>query len=149
MQSPYFISENQVELLVGQFIDKTLPKQEWTHEAHLATAVWHLRQYSPVETLGLMRSRIITYNAAVGGINDLQNGYHETLTVFWIAAVHEFLNKTARDRPVHELCNELFASTLSSRNLAMEFYTREKLFSTETRAVWTEPDKKSLNFSEI
>jgi hypothetical protein len=36
-----------------------------------------------------MRPRIRRFNESVGGVNDDQNGYHETLTVFWLWALKE------------------------------------------------------------
>jgi hypothetical protein len=142
----HFDSSEGVEGLAGAFLDQTLPKVFWTHEAHLAVALWHLSQYTPVETLGLMRSRIISYNVAVGGTNDLQNGYHETLTVFWIAAVQAFVAQHDKTLPLLGSCEALFAHRLGERTLPLTYYSRERLFSVEARAKWTPPDLRTIEF---
>ena len=47
-----------IERLVAAFIDCTLPKVEWTHEAHLRVGLWH-RLHMPAElVLGTLRERI-------------------------------------------------------------------------------------------
>ena len=43
--------QSSTEELVEKFRSRTLPKQEWTHEAHLKVGIWHLLHYSPDESL--------------------------------------------------------------------------------------------------
>lgn len=140
MKAPYFSSDAEVETLVEGFINKTLPKTEWTHEAHLAACLWHLLRFNTTESLLMLRARIITYNESVGGINDLHNGYHETITTFWIEAVNAYLNNKNRSFPVSQLCNELFDSPYADRTLPLQFYSRECLFSVEARATFVQPN---------
>jgi len=40
-----------IEGLVGRFLACTLPKAEWTHQAHLAVGAWHVDRYGPDEAL--------------------------------------------------------------------------------------------------
>lgn len=86
-----------------------------------------------------MKSNIITYNISVGGENSFKAGYHETLTVFWLRIIDRFLNDQ-RHEPLFELCNEFLMSPSASKELPLEYYTKERLFSTQARATWIEPD---------
>ena len=78
--------------VVRGFEDRTLPKEQWTHEAHLVTAVWYHANYSADEAICFLRSGIIAFNLAKGGKNTPQDGYHETLTLFWCKTVNDFVS---------------------------------------------------------
>jgi len=91
-----FHSDGDIEALVAQFQARTLPSARWTHQAHLATAVWFLKHHSRDEATCYLRSGIIAYNVAIGGQNTPAGGYHETLTLFWIDVVARYLEATGR-----------------------------------------------------
>lgn len=60
--------------------DRTLPKPEWTHNAHFAAAVWLIR--SPLyDAERDMPAMIRRYNLACGVANTDTEGYHETITL--------------------------------------------------------------------
>jgi hypothetical protein len=40
-----YATSEEVERLVAGFLDCSLPREAWTHNAHLAVAVWHLRRH--------------------------------------------------------------------------------------------------------
>lgn len=131
--------------IIQSFIKLTLPKAEWTHEAHLVTCIWHLEQYNKLESICLLRSRIITYNQSAGGQNTTTGGYHETLTQFYVKIIELFLKNL--DNPnlnFEEKCDRLLKSTIANREYPLEYYTKELLFSLTCRATWVEPDLKAL-----
>ena len=64
---------------------RTLPREKWTHEAHLAASTWIVRDRTDIVPELEMRSIISAYNEAVGGVNDDSQGYHETITQVYIA----------------------------------------------------------------
>jgi hypothetical protein len=131
--------------IANQFISCTLPKDQWTHDAHLITCVWHLQHYSQLETICLLRTRIIAYNLSVGGQNTTSSGYHETLTQFYVKIIDKFfvenenLNHTFENK-----CEILLKSSLAERDYPLQFYTKEKLFSLTCRATWVEPDLQQI-----
>jgi hypothetical protein len=133
------------ETVVSQFISCTLPKSDWTHEAHLVTCVWHLENYNQLEVIYLLRSRIIKYNIISGGQNTTTSGYHETLTQFYIKKIEHFLreNENINDT-FSDKCNKLLESPLADRNYPLKFYTKELLFSLTCRATWVEPDLHNI-----
>jgi len=139
----YRTVEEVFEVLRG-FADRTLPRERWTHGAHLTVALWHLLQYDWPEAVTRVRAGIKAYNAAHGVRQTPTGGYHETLTLFWMRAVRAFL-ETGRNegRSLVALANALVAS--ADRDLPLRHYSRELLFSTEARAGWVEPDLMPLD----
>ncbi len=65
----------------------TLPRPEWTHEAHLAACLWLLTERPDVDVDAGIPGIIRRYNASVGGVNDDTQGYHETITRAHVAGV--------------------------------------------------------------
>jgi hypothetical protein len=129
--------------LAGEFIARTLPKSDWTHEAHLRVGLWHTLHHPRDVALALLRDRIRSYNAATGVQNTSSNGYHETITRFYLAVIRAFLASVDAGRPIDELAQELIAR-FGDRNLPLRHYSRERLFSTEARLGWLEPDLEPL-----
>jgi hypothetical protein len=41
----------ELEDLVRRFAERSLPKAEWTHAAHLAVGLWHVSRYGRDEAL--------------------------------------------------------------------------------------------------
>ena len=139
-----FHTTGDVLALVRGFDDCTLPREEWTHAAHLTVALWHLLQYDWPEAVARVRLGIQRYNAAHGIRTTPTGGYHETLTLFWMRRVRSFLEEGRNEaRSLVALANDLADS--ADRNLPLEYYTRERLFSAEARAAWVEPDLKTLS----
>ncbi|MCC6727178.1 MAG: hypothetical protein IT258_21925 [Saprospiraceae bacterium] len=146
MQQDYLLPLADAERLIAGFNACTLPKEEWTHEAHLIGGLWMLSQFGD-KALDEMRTRIKRFNESVGGVNDDQNGYHETLTVFWLWALREmfadddgklYWNQDAVD-------DIIFDETLADRNLWAEFYSKERMMSVEARRQYVAPDLKPMD----
>jgi len=130
---------------VGEgMIERTLPRPDWTHEAHLATCAWLLLErpdLSPERDLpGLIRR----YNESVGGVNSDSEGYHETITQCFIIAVRLYLARTDPARPLVEKVNGLLCSEEGRRDWPLGFYSGELLFSREARLARVEPDLATL-----
>ena len=140
--SPRYAGEAEVDDLARRFLDRTLPKAEWTHAAHFAVALWLLRRRpdaAETEMPGLIRA----YNAAVGTANTDSSGYHETITLASLAAARSVGGAWA-DRPLHEALEALMATDLGRRDWLLAYWSRERLFSTDARRGWVEPDLTPL-----
>ena len=75
-----FTSDAEIKSTTDAFMAKTLPKPDWTHEAHFAVALCLLAD----ETRDVFREmplRIRAYNEATGVANTETEGYHETITL--------------------------------------------------------------------
>jgi hypothetical protein len=125
---------------VGEgLLARTLPRAEWTHEAHLAACLWLLTEQPQVLPERDLPAIIHSYNESVGGVNDDTQGYHETLTQLYIRGVRLFLGSCAETGLV-ERVNALLASPMARRDWPLRFYSREVLFSVAARRGWVDPD---------
>ncbi len=137
---------------ITAFEEGTLPREEWTHRAHLTMALWYVRCYPAAEAERRIREGIKHYNAAVGVVSTPTSGYHETLTCFYTLAVKRFVESADDDDDdddaalsIETLVETMLASEIADRAYPLRFYSKELLFSTEARAAWTEPDKCGLD----
>ena len=118
----------------------TLPKEGWTHEAHLSTCLWLIVERPEVLPERDLPGLIRRYNESVGGQNTDTAGYHETITQLYIRGVRAFLAMREGD-DLLALVNGLLESPVGPRDWPLRFYSRERLFSVEARRGWIEPDK--------
>ncbi len=130
------------DVLVSQFRSQSLQKSDWTHEAHLVVALWHLLEYKDFHsTLCHLRTGIILQNHSVGIQNTESRGYHETITVFWTKELEKFLqNETSRDFLI--LAEKLLTETaFTEKEYVFQFYDKETLKSVRARATHVPPIK--------
>ena len=59
---------------------RTLPRADWTHEAHLAATTYLLTRRPDIDLDNELPGIIRRYNESVGGVNNDTQGYHETIT---------------------------------------------------------------------
>jgi hypothetical protein len=121
-----------------------LPREEWTHEAHLAATIYLLLKHPEIDLAAELPGLIRRYNERVGGVNDDTQGYHETITRMYLRGVRLFLEEADTRRPIHELVNELLHSPMGKRDWPLRFYSRERLMSVEARRDFIEPDVRAL-----
>lgn len=138
MDTP-FGTETDILGVVRGFESRTLPKEKWTHEAHLVTAIWYHVNFSEYEAICLLRTGIAAYNEATGGKNTPSDGYHETMTLFWCKTVNDFV-AAHQDLSLIGLCRKFLASEMASKEYPFRFYSREVLLSLKARAICVAPD---------
>jgi hypothetical protein len=117
----------------------TLPKAAWTHEAHLSTCLWLLMERPDVDLDRELRDLIRRYNLSVGGMNDSQNGYHETITRVFLMGTRRFLERSAR-LDLLTAVNALLAAPEGKRDWPLRFYSRDRLFTPDARLGFVPPD---------
>jgi hypothetical protein len=139
-----FASDAEIEHLGERFLARTLPKAEWTHEAHLATTTWLLLRRPDVDVDSELPDLIRRYNESVGGVNSDSEGYHETITRVFLSGVRLFLAEADRTEPLHELVNALLLSPMGRRDWPLRYYSRERLLSVEARRNFVPPDLAAL-----
>ena len=139
-----FKSDAEIAHLGEGLLARTLPKAEWTHEAHLAATTWLLTQRPDVDVDQRLPDIIRRYNESVGGVNSDSEGYHETITRVFLHGVRLFLAEADSHEPLHELVNELLLSPMGRRDWPLRFYTPQRLFSVEARREWVPPDIASI-----
>lgn len=122
-----------------RFLARTLPKPEWTHEAHISTTSWIILERPDISPERDLPNLIRRYNESVGGVNSDTEGYHETITQVFIRTLRLGLAKSEGQG----LCERVNATLLAPegrRDWPLRFYSRERLFSKEARLGWVEPD---------
>ena len=132
-------SDEEVLLLVRAFEERTLSKADWTHAAHLTVGLYYCLRESFGVAKNLIRDGIYWLNDAHGTPNTESSGYHETLTVFWMTTVDDFLEKRGRRGGLAVLANALIAE-INDSGLPLNYYSRELLFSPAARAACVAPD---------
>jgi hypothetical protein len=118
---------------------RSLPRADWTHEAHLAACAWLILESPDIAPERDLPAIIRAYNESVGGVNDETQGYHETITQVSIRAVRRALVRS-EGRRLCERVNALLTAAEGRRDWPLRFYSAELLFSTEARLGWVEPD---------
>jgi hypothetical protein len=118
----------------------TLPRLEWTHEAHLGACLYIVRNRPDVAPERDLPGIIRRYNESVGGVNDDHNGYHETITQIFIAAVRAHLSERSPGDTVRDAVNSLLLSERGKRDWPLRRYSRARLFSVEARRGFVPPD---------
>ena len=139
-----FASDADVEHVGEGFLALTLPKPDWTHEAHLGTTTYLLLRHPEIDLDKEFPNLIRRYNESVGGVNSDAEGYHETITRVFLHGVRLFLREAGFHAPVHELVNELLLSRIGRRDWPLRFYSPATLFSVEARRKFVEPDIAAL-----
>lgn len=140
----YFASPAAVTRVGEGLLARTLPKPEWTHEAHLAATTYLLLEHPEIDIDAALPGIIRAYNVSVGGVNDDTQGYHDTITRSYLHGVRLFLSEADRVEAIHELVNALLKTPMGRRDWPLRFWSRELLMSVEARRGWVAPDLASL-----
>jgi len=136
-------SSEEITDLVAAFESCTLDRGLWTHHAHLTVALWYLIRRPKEEATRLIREGIKRYNEACGVVTTRDSGYHETVTLFYIWLVDDFVKGLDETDSIVETANELI-NARGDKTLPLQYYSRERLMSWEARTGWIEPDLRPL-----
>ena len=135
-----FADDAAVRSVGERMLERTLPRPEWTHEAHLATCAWIVLERPDIVPERDLPDLIRRYNESVGGVNSDSEGYHETITQVSIRAVRAALARS-EGRGLCERVNALLLAEEGRRDWPLRFYSAELLFSVHARLGWVEPDR--------
>ena len=139
-----FTSDAAVRRIGEGLLGCSLPRADWTHEAHLAATMYLLLRHPEIDLERELPRLIRRFNESVGGINDDSQGYHETITRVFLHGVRLFLRKAQCTEPLYELVNQLLLSPMGKRDWPMRFYSPERLFSVDARKGFIAPDVAAL-----
>jgi hypothetical protein len=138
------VTESYIESFMRAFEVGSLSKSEWTHSRHLVMALWYLRHHNRDEATSLIRDGIQRFNERQGNLT----GYHETITLAWVAVIESFLSVRDLDEPVSVLAGELLRQC-GDKDYLLRFYSKERLFSDEARHRWVAPDLATIGEREL
>lgn len=132
---------NTVEFIEA-FENTTLPKELWTHEAHVHAAWYYARSRPFDDALEAMRTGIQKYNLVIGVDAGDDSGYHETVTVAWMRIMHSMVQGRSAEEAFDEFLDA--HPELLEKQILLRYYSRACLVSSEARAGFVEPDISSL-----
>lgn len=135
-----FHSDAEIEHIGEGLLARSLPRAEWTHEAHLAATTYLLLKRPDVDIDQELPGIIRRYNESVGGVNSDSEGYHETITQVSIRGVRAALARSEGQEGLAARVNNLLQAPEGRRDWPLRFYSRALLFSKEARLGWSEPD---------
>jgi len=123
------------------FKSRTLPADEWTHEAHLLTALSLINEHGLEKAEAIMPGMIRDYNISRGGINSATEGYHHTITIFYLRVIETFRGKNS-GLAFADLATQLLNSEIAEPYFTLNYFSKEHLFTPEARLGLVDPDIK-------
>ena len=120
-----------------------IANENFHHASHLHVAWVYLSESSSVkEAASKMREALRRFASSAGKLEK----YHETITLFWVhllACGHAADSGKTLEEIVHA------NPGLLEKNFPLAYYSAERLFSDNARALWVEPDLKPLSVDAI
>jgi hypothetical protein len=141
-----YLNDHEIERIGSAFIERALPKPEWTHAGHFAAVLYLLRHRPDWDVSAALPPLIRAYNEATGVANTDSGGYHETITQASIRAARHVLNAHGPDVPLHRVVNTLLESEMGRSDWLLRYWSRATLFSVAARRHWVAPDLAPLPF---
>ncbi len=138
------LTDTDIDRIARGVTDRTLPKPEWTHAAHFATALWMITRHGS-DAERLMPGLIRAYNEATNTPNTDTGGYHETITLASLRAAR-FMLEAHPDMGLSDVLAALMARDFGKSGWLLAYWCKETLFSVEARRGWVEPDVQQLPF---
>jgi len=141
------VSKKDIDKLVNSFLERTLPRSRWTHQAHLIVGTAMNLRYGLEKGVVKMRDGVVQYNVSCGVENTLTSGYHETITVFYMIMISYKLRTVAGAFSEMGKYMHILNSELSRPGIINDYYSSELICSEQARNAWVDPDIKDLPHS--
>ncbi|QDV21574.1 hypothetical protein Pan153_62640 [Gimesia panareensis] len=128
--------------LLEAFEACTLPFEEWTHRSHLRVAYLYASRFPYAEALNRMRASIKAYNKATDTPEELERGYHETITVAFVRLVTQAIRERgpfASSQEFYEACGSAL-----KKGVLLDYYSKGRLITLEAKQGFVEPDLQPL-----
>lgn len=113
--------------------------EEFHHRDHIKVAYLYLRRYPLGEAIAKVRTGLQALAAAWGApVDDLERGYHETVTQAWVRLVHVTLSHCGGAESADTFCEQ--QPQLMQKAHLESFYSRERLMTWTAKREFVEPD---------
>lgn len=139
-----FTTLGEVEGLVQRFEAGRLPQAEWDQAARLTVALWNLLHHPEHVATARTIEGIRAHNRAHGIRQTSEEGYHETVTLFWLVITRRFIDRLPRRDVTLELFNAFVDELAPREALIYEHYSPQRLRSAKARQQWVAPDLRPL-----
>lgn len=137
-------SESEIDEFIAAFEGCTLPKERWTHGAHLLTGACYVHELGRDAALERMRVCVRRYNESVGGKNTETSGYHETITAMWIRLL-DGLRREVGATERAEFARLAVERFVAEKDVFKRYYDFDVVGSVEARRVWVAPNLMGLD----
>lgn len=138
MMEIYYKADDEIRALVSAFEACNFHPSEFRHYQHLTVALWYVWHLSPDEASVKMTEGIRRLAETYGKM-----GYHETITLFWLRIVANFVGEHRSNGSLSATANALI-DRCNDKDLIGQFYSAELLATDKAKAEWVEPDLKAL-----
>jgi hypothetical protein len=123
---------------------ETCTIEEFHHRDHIKVAYLYLRRHpldlAIVKVCTGLQALAVAWNAPV---DDLEKGYHETMTQAWVRLVHQALTDGGAAEDADAFCDQ--QPQLLQKTALRSFYSRERLMTWEAKREFVEPDLAPFN----
>ena len=134
----YYKTDDEIHALVSAFEACSFHPSEFRHYQHLTVALWYVWHLSPEEATAKMTTGIRRLAETYGKM-----GYHETITLFWLRIVANYVAEYRPKTYLTAIANALI-DNCNNKDLIGQFYSAELLATDKAKAEWVEPDLKAL-----
>ncbi|MDQ3714216.1 MAG: hypothetical protein M3388_18645 [Acidobacteriota bacterium] len=124
-------SEDEILNIIRVFENGTIWREDWRHNEHLTVAFYYAFHHDYETALDKMRIGIFNLLNAFDVDLSKEMPYHETLTVFWMRTVFDFL-ESQKEKSFIETANKVLEAC-GDKDLPLKYYSRDFLFSDEAR----------------
>ena len=138
----HYKTDDEIRALVSAFEACSFHPSEFRHYQHLTVALWYVWHLSPDEASVKITKGIRRLAETYGKM-----GYHETITLFWLRIVANFVAGHRANGSLSETANKLI-DRCNDKDLIGQFYSAELLATDKAKAEWVEPDLKPLDPKE-
>lgn len=134
----HYKTDDEIRALVSAFEACSFHPSEFRHYQHLTVALWYVWHLSPDEAIAKMTTGIRRLAETYGKM-----GYHETVTLFWLRIVSNFVAAHRPKTSLTAIANALIDSC-NDKDLIGQFYSPELLATDKAKTEWVEPDLRAL-----
>ena len=114
--------------------------KEFHHRDHVKVAYLYLRRHPLDDAIAKVRTGLQALAVAWGApVDDLERGYHETMTQAWVRLVHLALRDGGVSESADAFCDQ--QPNLMQKTYLQSFYSRERLTTWEAKRGFVEPDR--------
>ena len=126
LETTAFRTTAEILSLLRGFDDCTLPRERWTHAAHLTVALWYVWSLPYEAAAEKITSGIRRLAASYG-----KTGYHETITLFWLRMVSNFAAQCSDS--LTTTANRLIEK-YNNKDFIHEYYSAELLATDKAKS---------------
>lgn len=137
MEAVKYRNEDAVREVVEKFERCVYAPEEFIHARHLTVAAWYLCTLAEDVALNRMRESLLRFTAHHG-----KQGYHETITRFWMRLIAEYLRRQSGDLADVQRINNVVARY--PKETIFHYYTRDRVMSEAAKRGWIEPDLRAI-----